>query len=186
LIRIPESVRMNLFASALMNDSSCSKNEILVLVFSDTARALDVQTGFQELHQESFLTLKDSIVVTRDETGKVKVHEAEHILTGGAVVGVLVGALVGVAFMIPGLSAVGAGLGAIVGALAKLGVEERFTTELGATIVPGSSALFLLGRDVQLDEVSARLGPLLKDCKILRTTISAEREEEVREILEMN
>ena len=87
--------------------------------------------------------------------------------------------------MVPGVgSAVGAGVGAAVGAALDLGLNDKFLKDLGQSIQPGTSALFLLGNNVQLDKVKERLGTLLKGCTILQTTVNTERETEVRKLLD--
>ncbi|HSA03860.1 MAG TPA: DUF1269 domain-containing protein, partial [Candidatus Paceibacterota bacterium] len=76
------------------------------------------------------------------------------------------------------------GIGAIVGALSDLGIDKRFLEDLGATLSPGTSALFLLGTKAQLDELGKRIGPLLKNCTILHTTVDSEREAQIRQWLD--
>jgi uncharacterized membrane protein len=46
------------------------------------------------------------------------------------------------------LAAVGAGFGALAGALSDYGIDDQFIRSVGATIEPGSSAHFVLVRGV--------------------------------------
>ena len=56
--------------------------------------------------------------------------------------------------------------------------------DIGATLTPGTSALFGLGRNMQLDKAQAKFGPLFKGGTILQTTVSEERKAENRKMLE--
>jgi uncharacterized membrane protein len=67
-----------------------------------------------------------------------------------------------------------AAAGSTTGALANLGIDDHFMKQLTATLVPGSSALFVLTRspspdkDQMLEEVKGQGG------KIIMTSLSAE------------
>ena len=79
-------------------------------------------------------------------------------------------------------AAVGAATGAIGGALSDIGVDDEFMRELGETLTPGTSALFILVRKVTpdkvLDEVSKYGG------KILRTSLSKDDESQLQDVLD--
>ena len=70
--------------------------------------------------------------------------------------------------------AVGAATGAILGALSDVGINDDFMKQLGATLTPGSSALFVLVRkatpDKVVDEVKQYGGT------VLRTSLTKEDE----------
>ena len=55
------------------------------------------------------------------------------------------GLLFGLLFFIPILGlAVGAATGAIAGSMSDVGIDDKFIKSVGASITPGTSALFLL------------------------------------------
>jgi len=65
-----------------------------------------------------------------------------------------------------GLIAVGAGAGAVSGALTDVGINDNFMKELAGGLTPGSSALFVLARkatpDKVLEEMRGTGGKILK------------------------
>jgi uncharacterized membrane protein len=79
--------------------------------------------------------------------------------------------------------AVGASAGAVSGALTDVGIDDNFMKELGATLTPGSSALFVLLRsplaapDKVLEELKGTGGTLLK------TSLSHEDEAKIQAAL---
>jgi uncharacterized membrane protein len=70
--------------------------------------------------------------------------------------------------------AVGAGAGAISGALSDLGINDDFMKELAATMKPGSSALFVLVRSMTPDKVLEELRGT--GGTVLKTSLSHEDE----------
>jgi uncharacterized membrane protein len=93
--------------------------------------------------------MEDVIVVTKDEKGKVKLHQAINLTVTGAVGGGFWGMSIGMIFLNPLLgAAVGAGAGAISGKLSDIGISDKFMKELAETFTPRSSALFVLVRKV--------------------------------------
>lgn len=159
---------------------------LTVLTFPTSTQALQLQEAMVRLQGESLFELSDAVVVTRDASGKVKIHQSLGAAVAGCVsAGSMAGLIVGAIFAVPWAgSALGAGAGAIVGALSDLGINDRFMKDLGTTLVPGTSALFLLGSGAQLEALRGRIGPLLKDCTLMQTTVNTAREAEIRQLLE--
>jgi uncharacterized membrane protein len=127
--------------------------------------------------------MEDVVVVTKDDKGKVKLHQAVNLTAAGAVGGTFWGMLIGMIFLNPLLgAAVGAGAGALSGKLRDIGISDDFMKELGQTFQPGTSALFVLVRKATPDKVLEEL----KDFKgkVLKTSLTADREEELRKVLE--
>lgn len=75
--------------------------------------------------------------------------------------------------------AAGALGGALGGKLADIGIDDNFIKEVGNTIEPGHSALFLLVADWTEDKVLSELAVF--DAKILRTSLSEEDEAKLRD-----
>ena len=105
----------------------------------------------------------------------------------GGTSGALWGTLIGLLFLNPlaGM-AIGAGIGAASGALAgKLsdyGIPDDFIKELGGTIKPNSSALFLLVQKVTADKVLPEDGGLQRP-RAQDVAVSTMREKRLREAL---
>ena len=91
--------------------------------------------------------------------------------------------LIGFLFLNPlAGAAVGAGAGALSGKLADIGIDDKFMKELSETLQPGHSALFVLVRKVTPDKVLEQLKGF--DGKVLKTSLSADEESELRAVLE--
>jgi uncharacterized membrane protein len=157
---------------------------LTVLAFDNPTQAAQLQQALIKLQGESVHNFQDAVVVTRNAAGKVKVHSAINAVTGSAVAGSVAGLALGAIFLLgfPG-SVVGAGAGAVVGVLKNLGIRDRFRKELGYALKPGTSALAVIGT-AQLDKLKERIGPLLKGCTLLQTTVNPGREAEIRKLLE--
>lgn len=127
--------------------------------------------------------MEDVVVVTKDEKGEVKLHQAVNLTAAGAVGGSFWGLLIGTIFLNPLLgAAVGAGAGALSGKLSDIGIDDQFIKELAATFTPGSSALFVLVRKSTPDKVLDALKGF--NGKVLKTSLTADKEAALREVLE--
>jgi uncharacterized membrane protein len=80
--------------------------------------------------------------------------------------------------------AVGAGAGALSGAMTDLGINDSFMKELGATLSNGTAAVFVLVRKSTPDKVLAGLAPFAGKGKVLKTSLTADGEEALRKVLE--
>jgi uncharacterized membrane protein len=126
------------------------------------------------------VTLDDAAVVVRRPDGKVKVKQAVSLVGAGAMGGAFWGMLIGLLFWMPWLGiAVGAVSGALGGALSDYGVDDEFVKEVGNTIQPGHSALFLLIREATPDRLMDELKQF--NGKILQTSLSHEAEAKLKE-----
>jgi uncharacterized membrane protein len=93
--------------------------------------------------------------------------------------------LIGLLFLNPLLGAgIGAGAGALSGKFADIGINDQFMKDLGATFTPGSSALFVLVRKSTPDKVLEGLKPFAGKGRILQTSLTKDKEEELRKFIE--
>jgi len=123
--------------------------------------------------------------VTRDAKGKVQLHQPVNLTAVGAVRGTLWGSLLGLLFLNPLLGAVvGAGAGALSGALTDIGINDNFMKDLASTFGPGTSALFLLVRKSTPDKVLDGLKPFIGKARVLRTSLTKDKEDQLREAFE--
>ena len=142
---------------------------LVVVGYNDIHKAEEVRLQLWKLQREYLLDLEDAVVVVKDAKGKVKLHQAFDLTSAGAISGGFWGALIGLIFLNPLLGlAVGASAGAVSGALTDVGIKDDFMKELGATLTPGSSSLFVLLRnataapDKVLEELKGTGGTILK------------------------
>ena len=160
-------------------------SNLVVVGFEDEHTAFAMRAELAKLQKEYLIEMEDVVVVTKNEKGKVKLHQAVNLTAAGAVGGTFWGMLIGLIFLNPLLgAAVGAGAGAISGKLSDIGISDKFMKELAETFKPGSSALFVLVRrstpDKVLDQLKGFQG------KVLKTSLSADKEEELRKVLEQS
>ena len=105
------------------------------------------------------LEVEAAVVMSRDADGKVDVLEEGDGDTGaGAVIGGSLGFVVGL-FAPPLLAAtaIGAGIGAVLGHLTKKHEEKELGAELDEYFPPNSSAVVVIVDDKYLDRVGAAL-----------------------------
>lgn len=74
------------------------------------------------------------------------------------------------------------GAGAISGKLSDIGISDNFMKELGETFQPRTSALFVLVRKATPDKVLEELKEFKG--KVLKTSLTKDKEEELRQVLE--
>ena len=166
-------------------------SDLIAVGFPGEDTADQVLNKLQALQKEHLIDLEDACVVVRDQSGKVRLKQAVPLVGAGAASGGLSGAmwgtLIGLLFLNPlaGLltgAAVGAGAGALSGSLVDYGIDDEFIRSLGATIEPGSSALFVLVRSATPDRVLPELSQFKGT--VLHTSLSHEQEARLRQALE--
>ncbi len=155
---------------------------LIAIAYDDIFKAEEVRLTLAKLQREHLIELEDAAVVVKNADGKVQLKQAINLTAAGATSGGFWGLLIGTLFLVPLFgAAVGAATGAIGGALGDIGVDDNFMRELGETLQPDTSALFILIKKVTpdkvLDEVSKYGG------KILRTSLSKDDEEQLQEVL---
>jgi uncharacterized membrane protein len=163
---------------------------LVVIEYDDMYKAEETRLLLRKLQQDYLIDLEDAVVAVKDKQGKVKLNQSVNTTAMGALGGGFWGTLVGLIFLNPLLGfAVGAGAGAVSGALTDLGINDKFMKELSAGLTPGGSALFILVRkstpDRVLDAVKGMGGKILQtslsheDEAKLQAALSAEKEEAV-------
>src|SRR5215475_7645112 len=96
-------------------------SELVAVSYPDVYRAGEVCAALQRLQQEFLIEMEDAAYVTREQDGKIKLHQTQPVASIateiGASRGTTWGALIGLLFMQPLLGmATGAVLGAATGA----------------------------------------------------------------------
>ena len=154
--------------------------ELVVVAFANQIGAAEMRDALIDLQKQGLVTLDDAAVVVRRPDGKVKVKQAVSLVGMGALGGAFWGMLVGLLFWMPWLGlAAGAVSGALGGALSDYGLDYGFVKEVGNTIQPGHSALFLLIREATPDKLMDELRQF--NGKILQTSLSMEAEAKLKE-----
>lgn len=154
-------------------------SELIVLAFDSADGAQQALHEVGSLQKQNLITISDAATVHRKEDGKVKVKQAQSLVGAGALGGAFWGMLIGLLFFMPWLGlAVGAVSGAIAGRFSDIGIDDSFIKEVGETVEPGHSALFLLVVSMTEDRVIPELKKL--DPTVLRTNLSKDDEEKLK------
>jgi uncharacterized membrane protein len=144
---------------------------LFVIGFDEPNQAEELHFKLQKLQSEGVVDLADVAVAVKDETGKAKLHHAGNLWAERAALQGFCGSLANLIFR-------NAAVGAASGALADVGITDRFMKELATVLIPSRSALFVLtrrptsDRDRVLEELKGLGG------KIFTTPLS--REDEAR------
>jgi uncharacterized membrane protein len=153
--------------------------EMIVLAFSTEGGAKEALSVLSHLQKQDLIKLSDAATVVRKADGKVKVKQAVDLVGAGALGGAFWGMLIGLIFLVPWLGlAIGAISGAIAGRFSDIGIDDKFIKEVGTTVEPGHSALFLLVERMSEERVLPELQKFRPT--LLRTNLSAEDEEKLK------
>jgi uncharacterized membrane protein len=144
-------------------------SNLVVVGFEEPHKAEEVRLKLQELQSEYLLDLADVVVTVKDETGKIKLHHEGNLISDTAVSQGFCGSLASLILL-------NATAGAASGALTDAGINDHFMKELTATLIPSSSALFVLTRRPSPDRDRMLEGLKGLGGKILMTSLSHEDE----------
>lgn len=158
---------------------------LVVIVFDDETTAFEMRTELIKMQKEYLIEMEDAVVVTKNDAGKVQLHQAVNLTAAGAVGGGFWGMLIGVIFMNPLVgAALGAGAGALSGLLTDIGISDKQIKDLSESFKPGASALFVLVRRATPDKVLDGLKQFAGKGKVIQTSLSKDNEESLRAALE--
>lgn len=156
-------------------------SDLIVIGFKDEFKADEVLIELRKLQREYLIDLEDAAIVVRNKEGKVKIKQSQELVTSGALTGGFWGLLLSLIFFHPMLAIIGAAVGAVSGALTDIGIDDNFIRELGNTIEPGTSAIFVLVKKSTPDKVLEDLSKF--EGTVLKTSLSKEDEAKLQEVL---
>lgn len=159
-------------------------SDLVVVEFDNEHTAFEVRAELVKMQKEYLIDMEDVVVVTKDDKGKVKLHQAVNLTAAGAAGGTFWGMLIGMIFLNPLVgAAVGAGAGALSGKFSDVGIDDKFMKELGAAFTEGHSALCVLIRKATPDKVLEGLKAKGFKGKVLKTSLNVDKEEELKKVL---
>mgnify|MGYP003574537284 CR=1 FL=1 len=155
-------------------------SDLVVFTFKTEDGAAQMRDELVALQKQELIALEDAAVVVRRQDGKVKVKQATSLAGAGALGGAFWGMLIGLLFFAPWLGlAIGAITGAVAGGLTDIGVDDKFIKEVGNSIEPGNSALFLLIAKITPDKVIEKVKHF--DAEVYQTSLTEEQEAQLRD-----
>jgi uncharacterized membrane protein len=167
----------------VINEEEIAMADFVAIVYPDQHRAAEVMATLKRLQHEYLLDLEDACIVTKDDAGKIKLHQSVNLTASGAMSGALWGTVIGLLFFNPLLgTALGAASGALAGSLSDYGIDDDFMRSLAAEMQPSSSAIFMLVRRATMDRVEPELVKF--GGKLLRTSLSREAETKFQAMLD--
>ncbi len=157
-------------------------NDLLVIAFPSEEKAEEVRQKLFTMQKEYLIELGDAVVAVKNPDGAVKLNQLFNTTALGGVSGAFWGALIGLIFMMPlAGAAIGAGAGAVSGALTDFGIDDKFMKDVAEAIPPGGAALFLLVRKMTTDKVLDGLKGV--GGVVLRTSFDKSKEDAIRAAL---
>lgn len=157
-------------------------SQLIVIAYDDEFKAEDVRLKLIKMQKEYLIALEDAVVAIKKPDGKIKLNQSLNLAIWGAGEGSFWGLLIGLLFLSPLFGvAVGAASGAIAGALSDVGINDTFMKDLAASMKPGSSALFVLVRDMTPDKVLEELQGT--GGTVLKTSLTHENEAKLQAAL---
>lgn len=157
-------------------------SHLIVVAYDKEGTAEEVLTTLLHLAADYLIDLEDAAYVTRDEDGKVKLHQSIPLGGFGAARGAIWGTLFGLLFFVPLVgAAVGAGAGYLMGKMADVGVDDKLAKRLGQKLEPGTSALLILVRSVTADKVLPEVAKY--GGEVLQTSLPNDAEERLKTAL---
>ncbi|OWY02721.1 hypothetical protein B6V75_12645 [Thioclava sp. F1Mire-8] len=136
-------------------------SELLVMAHETEAAGFAMREELTALEKEGFFRSQDIVVVTREQSGAVRVHENNNTVALGAIGGAVWGGVLGLVFLSPLVGAVvGAGAGVISGKFTDVGLNTSFLREAGESLPEGGSAVFIMLKKASAAEVLDRMRTL--------------------------
>lgn len=160
-------------------------DRFVVIGFDDERLAFELRELLCELEEEQVIEVGDAVVATRNAKGKVRLHQSIPLVAGRTALGAFSGMMLGLFVLNPLFGAVaGTAAGLTAGVLGDIGIDDAFMKSVGETLTPGSSALFVIVRKTRPQQLLERLQPFAGRAKVLQSTMTAENETLLRDLLE--
>jgi uncharacterized membrane protein len=149
---------------------------LAVIAYPDQSTAGKAAAALQRMQTDFLIELEDVAWVTKSRDGKMKLHQASNETGTGAASGALWGFIFGLLFLVPIFGmAVGAATGALAGHFAHYGIDHKWIDEVASAIPPGGSALFVMARNSNQEQVLPEMAKF--GGTVLKTNLTAEQQQ---------
>jgi uncharacterized membrane protein len=136
---------------------SNEKYSFIVVKYAGADTAEQALSTVRQLAKEDIVKLKDAVAITKNEKGKIKLHQTKDDTAGK---GFLKGGVIGIAFAVLFGGAAWVVAGAALGAAFALfdrGIKDKLVKELGENMTTEESALAVLVEDANWEELTSRM-----------------------------
>lgn len=155
---------------------------LTVWKFDDPAAAGSARDVLSGLAQSGHVKIHDAAIVTwTADASKPTTEQAFNPAAAGGAIGAFWGLLFGLVFFVPFFGmAFGAALGVLSGSLSDFGIDDRFIEAVRSKVTPGTSALFLMTSDADVEAIRAAFGG--QHIELLATSLSLADETRLAEV----
>ncbi len=156
-------------------------SDLVAIVYPSEAKAEEVRQKILKLQSEYLIAIHDAVIAVKAGES-VKLNQLVNTTMTGVTAGGFWGLLLGLVFLNPLLGvALGAGAGALGGALTDFGIRDQFMKDLTANVKSGDAVLFLLIQSMTADKVLSEI----KDAggTVLKTSLDEKKEQYLRDTL---
>lgn len=158
-------------------------SQLIVVGFKDEFRADEVLLELLRNEQGYQINVEDAAVAVRKPDGEILVKHAHTLVSTTAAHGSFWGLLIGVLLLNPLAGVVvGGAIGAAVGSLKYIGIEDEFIKELGQKAQPGHSILFVIEHEATASSILQALKNY--DGDVLKTSFDFGSEDKLRKTIE--
>jgi uncharacterized membrane protein len=157
--------------------------KLVAIVYEDKDTAQQVYETLHDLQTKQLIDIYDVATATKDQKGKLKLHQNTNLTGEGALAGSFWGLLIGALFFAPVFGLLlGAGTGALAGGMSDYGIDDKFMKNLGREMKTGNSAVFVLADNVVVDKVIPKISTY--GGKIVESSLSKEAETKLQQLLD--
>ena len=156
---------------------------LTVWKYDTTYGADQASEKLQDLAREGLLQVHDAATVVWEEgKRKPRTNQLASPTGAGALGGGFWGLLFGLIFFVPLLgAAIGAATGALAGSLSDVGIDDEFINKVRDQVTPGTSALFVLTSEAELDKIKGAFSGMDQG-ELIFTDLDSEQEAALREV----
>lgn len=157
---------------------------VMVFFYPEQEKGFQVMETVEHLRSTGKIDLEELVFVTKNPSGKVKLHHHNNMPIVGATGGAVLGAILGMIFLLPYVGAViGAAAGAVGAMVTDVVTDNEFLKTITAEMTPGSGAVFMLVRETPIEVVVSYLAKY--GGKLAHTSLTHEQEENARKLFDV-
>ncbi|MFF6873651.1 DUF1269 domain-containing protein [Streptomyces sp. NPDC012450] len=150
-------------------------SELIVIGYDEPDQAAQAYRRIQGLQGDLGVDLVGLAVVHVDEKGEVHADTASRPVGLSVGSGALWGAVLGLLFLVPGLSPLlGGTMGGLIGKLNRSGLDAPFRSQVRSLLAPGRSVVVIMASKATEDGFAAAVQP--RGGTLLKTSLGDEDE----------